>query len=79
MIKKDPSTIVRNDSPKKTNIRKDWRGTIIVKGQKGHHLTFVDQITKIEFAQIVSVDSFKEFNTDMSNPNENCSCKCLII
>lgn len=80
MIKKDPSSIKRNDSPKKEKpIRKDYKGTIIQKGSKAHRVSFIDQIAKTNLKEEVFVDSYKEFNIDMSNPNENCSCKCLMI
>lgn len=79
MYRKDLSTIQRNESPKKRENRKDYRGTWIIKGQKSHKVTFLDQVTKCELKESIFVENYKEYNIDMSNPSENCSCKCLVV
>jgi len=61
--------------------RLDAKGVSIIKGQKKHSLTFCDLIGKKSFAEIVDVESYKKYNTDMSSLNDEpgCTCKCLII
>ena len=62
-------------------IRVDARGNNIIKGQKKHVVTFCDLISKKNIAEIVPIDSYKQYNVDVSTfPEETgCSCKCLII
>ena len=80
MIKRDPSTIVRNKSPGKTvSIRKDYRGILIEKSKKTHKISFVDQISKVKLKEEIQIESFKEFNSEMSYGNETTTCKCIII
>lgn len=77
------------NKPKKENnsfsitkiIRVDAKGNSIIKGQKKHTVTFCDLISRRNIAEIVQVDSFKQYNVDVSIfPEETgCSCKCLII
>ena len=47
--------------------RKDRRGKPIKKGLKQHRITFKDEVIPGEsLAQVVLVESYKQFNVDMS-------------
>jgi hypothetical protein len=63
--------------------RKDQKGIMIIKGKKGHKLTFKDQLD-MKFYQVVEVESYKSFNIDISKGdhgagNDNVSCACILI
>ena len=80
MIMKEPNKIMRNDSKKKKEvIRKDYKGVVIKKGNKTHKVSFIDHIGRNSLTDEVEVESFKQYNFDLNNMNENCACKCLVI
>jgi hypothetical protein len=80
MIKKEPNKILKNDSTKKKEvIRKDYKGVVIQKRSKNHKVSFIDHIGRNSLTEEVEVESFKQYNFDLNNMNENCACKCLVI
>ena len=59
--------------------RVDRFGTPINKGGKNHKVTFIDKIVKKNFAEVIKIESFKEYNKmeEVSHTKKN-NC-CLII
>lgn len=80
MINKEPKKQTKNEKSKKKDvIRKDYKGTVIQKGNKSHKVSFIDQVGRNNLIDEVEVESYKQFNFDLNNMNENCACKCLVI
>jgi hypothetical protein len=62
------------------NQRKDAYGNNIRKGPgKRQKLTFVDQISNTAFMDIVFVESYKQYNLDISKEKTKCNCNCTIF
>lgn len=52
------------------SMRVDAKGNVIVKGGKKHRISF-----KPDIAQVIHVESYKEYNMESYNPsNTGCSC-----
>jgi hypothetical protein len=69
-----------------TQKRRDKYGIPIIKGMKSHSVTFIDEFDGEEkLIEIIEVDSYKEFNVDVSkNPDaieyrEANICNCLVM
>ena len=62
------------------NQRKDAYGNAIRKGPgKRQKLTFVDQISNTAFMDIVFIESYKQYNLDISKDKTKCNCNCTIF
>ena len=58
--------------------RKDRNGEIIDKKSKRHRITFRDEITGEQVADVVEVSSYKKYNNTSSNV-DTVRCDCRII
>lgn len=63
------------------NIRKDYYGNYITKGQnKSHKITFLDEIGPNTFTQIVLINSIKNFYVEENiEAKSTCKCSCVIF
>ena len=59
------------------NNKKDHYGNVIAKGQKVHKISFRDTLGGQQIADIVEVESYKEFNVMSDVEGPKCSCAVL--
>lgn len=52
--------------------REDAYGTFIIKGRKNHKVTFIDNISNQNIAEVILVDNL----TSMKSAKDTCECKC---
>lgn len=61
--------------------RFDYKGIEIHKQNKNYHISFKDKVSKRRLAEIVEVESFKEYNLTEDFPsskhNDTVSCCCI--
>ena len=74
--------IIDKDNSSSIKKRFDYKGNEIHKQNKNYHISFKDKITKRRLAEIVEVESFKEYNSTedfpSSKPNDTVSCCCIV-
>ena len=61
-------------------IRKDFNGNEIIRKGK-HRISYIDKVTKNRFANIIEIESFKEFNKeedDIDNKHNNGNSCCIM-
>ncbi len=58
--------------------RADRRGNAIDRGRKGHRITFRDEIRGEQIAEVIEVDSYKQFNLLAEEAN-TVGCTCAIL
>jgi hypothetical protein len=62
------------------NLRKDHFGNLITKGtNKKQKLTWSDQVGGVDIPVVISVESYKKYNVDVSAEKANCNCTCCIF
>ena len=66
---KRPSYILDNLE----HTRQDAFGTFIIKGRKSHKVTFIDNISNQNIAEIILVDSLPS-----KSAKDTCECKCSV-
>ena len=65
-------------------LRKDFKGTPIVKGSHEHRIGFRDLVSKKSLVDYIKIESFKintdsiSGNTEKKEDNDNTSCSCII-
>ena len=52
--------------------REDAYGTFIIQGRKNHKVTFIDNISNKNIAEVILVDSF----ASKKSAKDTCECKC---
>lgn len=57
-----------------SNKRKDVFGNEILKGSKGHKVSFIDQISSQKIAEIVLVDTYYQGLKSYNNSKDICQC-----
>ena len=74
-----------NNNNNSSSIKKrfDYKGIEIQKQNKNYHISFKDKITKRRLAEIIEVESFKEYNLTEEFPsskqqNDTVSCCCIV-
>ena len=71
-----------NKEPLKQNgelIRKDFNGNEIIRKGK-HRISYIDKVSKNRFANIIEIESFKEYNKEKDiDHNYNNGNSCCII
>ena len=71
-----------NVSPNDKETRVDSKGNSIIKGKKIHKVSFCDIIRIKSLEEIIIVESYKEFNKDVSSNDYDepgCTCQCILI
>ena len=61
-------------------IRKDFNGNEIIRKGK-HRISYIDKVSKHRFANIIEIESFKEYNKeedDIDNSHNNGNSCCII-
>jgi hypothetical protein len=81
-------TFEKEDSQNNENLqvqkRRDRNGNPIIKGCKGHSVTFIDEIEKNDssthLVDFVEIESYKKYNTfpDTIDGRDPCVCNCFI-
>jgi hypothetical protein len=67
-------------STSSVNLRKDHYGNLITKGvHKKQKLTWSDKVGGLDIPIVISVESYKKYNVDMSEDKANCNCACYIL
>ena len=59
--------------------RSDIYGNKIIKGSKNHKVTFIDEISREKFAEVVLIDSDYSNNKNANQVNEECQCSTCFI
>ena len=59
--------------------RSDIYGNKIIKGSKNHKISFIDQVSREKFAEVVLIDSDYSNNKKGNQVNENCQCSTCFI
>jgi hypothetical protein len=78
------TNMINNKDNNSSSIKKrfDYKGIEIQKQNKNYHISFKDKITKRRLAEIVEVESFKEYNLTEEFPsskqNDTVSCCCIV-
>ena len=67
IIKRPSSYILDNLE----HTREDAYGTLIIKGRKSHKVTFIDNISNQNIAEIIIIDS-----SPSKSAKDTCECKC---
>lgn len=52
--------------------REDAYGTFIIKGRKEHKVTFIDNISHQNLAEVIMIDN----SSSLMKCNDSCECKC---
>ena len=59
--------------------RTDIFGNKIIKGSKNHKISFIDQVSREKFAEVVLIDSDYSNNKNANQINEECQCSTCFI
>lgn len=63
-----------------SNMRKDFYGNLISKGpNKKQKLSWADKVEDISVPTVITVESYKKYNVDVSADRADCSCACYIF
>ena len=63
-----------------SNMRKDYYGNLISKGPyKKQKLTWADKVGDTSVPTVITVESYKKYNVDVSADRADCNCACYIF
>eukprot|EP00347_Sterkiella_histriomuscorum_P017147 403350489 len=73
------SPFFKSNNKKRVKKRKDQFGVRIVKGQKNHKISFIDDVMDYKLAEINIVESYKEYYRYDNNRETEVACKFCSI